>query len=61
MQLDIYESYNKMLRQIHSEGHQSMLSEQSDRLKEVIAERTKYLNHTEGESLSTDDMQDIYI
>jgi hypothetical protein len=61
MQLDIYESYNKMLRQIHYEGHQSMLTEQDGRLKEVIAERTKYLNYTEGESLSTDDMQDIYI
>ena len=29
-------------------------------MEEVIEERTKYLNHTEGESLSIDDIQDIY-
>ena len=29
-------------------------------MQEVMAERTKYLNAAEGESLSTDDMQDIY-
>ena len=30
-------------------------------MQEVIAERTKYLNVDEGESLSIDDLQDIHI
>ena len=29
-------------------------------MAEVMAERSQYLNRAEGESLSTDDMQDIY-
>lgn len=60
MQLDIYENYNKMLRVLHSEGHAARQTELNDRLQEVAAERTKYLNHEEGESLSVDDMQDVY-
>ena len=30
------------------------------RMAEVVEERSKYLNSDEGESLSIDDMQDIY-
>ena len=60
MQLDIYEEYNKMLRVLHSEAHAARKTELDERLAEVSAERTKYLNHEEGESLSVDDMQDVY-
>jgi len=61
MQLDIYNSYNKMLRQLHDEGHVARVAETEDRIKEIVAERTQYLNAAEGESLTTDDMQDVYI
>ena len=50
-----------MLRVMHSEAHQSRISETEARIEEIKAERTKLLNHAEGESLSTDDYQDIYI
>lgn len=30
-------------------------------MDEIIADRTKLLNEKEGESLTIDDMQDIYI
>lgn len=33
----------------------------SDRMDEVIEDRTSLLNHKEGESLSVDDISDIYI
>lgn len=60
MQLDIYENYNKMLRVLHSEAANARKTELNERLQEVAAEKTKYLNHEEGESLSVDDMQDVY-
>jgi len=61
MQLDIYNSYNKMLRQLNDEGHVARVAETEARIEEIVQERTKYLNASEGESLSTDDMQDVYI
>ena len=61
MQLEIYDDYNRMLRVLNSEEHAARKAETKARLEEVMAERTKYLNHAEGESLSTDDYQDIYI
>ena len=60
MQLDIYDHYNRMLRLAHSEGHQQRAADTRARMQEVMAERTQMLNSAEGESLSTDDMQDIY-
>ena len=60
MQLDIYDSYNRMLRIAHSDGHQQRHDQTKARMQEVMAERQKYLNTNEGESLSIDDMQDIY-
>ena len=60
MQLDIYDHYNQMLRVLHDQGHQDRFAETDARMEEVMAERTKMLNSEEGESLSTDDYQDIY-
>ena len=60
MQLDIYDNYNQMLRVLHDQGHQQRQEETAARMEEVKAERTKYLNHKEGESLSIDDLQDVY-
>ena len=61
MQLDIYTSYNKMLRQLHDQGHNDRCDELKGRIGEISAEREKYLNTAEGESLGIDDFQDIYI
>jgi len=55
MQLDIYGSYNKMLRRLHDKGHNDRTDELRERMAEISAEREKYLNTAEGESLSTDD------
>ena len=60
MQLDIYDQYNQMLRVLNSEAHQAREAETVARMAEVKAERTKFLNSDEGESLSIDDLQDIY-
>ena len=56
MQLDVYDTYNKMLRVAHSDGHNQRAEETRNRMGEVIEERKKYLNSSEGESLSTDDI-----
>jgi hypothetical protein len=61
MQLDIYENYNRFLRVAHSEGHQQRMNDTRDRIDELREQRTQLLNHTEGESLSIDDLSDIYI
>mmetsp|Transcript_32902 Transcript_32902/g.50312 ORF Transcript_32902/g.50312 Transcript_32902/m.50312 type:complete len:84 (+) Transcript_32902:431-682(+) len=46
---------------MNSESHNAREAEFDERLAEVKAERTKYLNSSEGESLSLEDEQDIYI
>ena len=61
MQLDIYDNYNQMLRVLHDQGHKQRIEDSAARMEEVKAERTKMLNSEEGESLSIDDLQDIYI
>ena len=61
VQLSTYDTYNYFLRCAHSEAHDARHEETHTRIQELAAERTKYLNHTEGESLSIDDWQDIYI
>ena len=61
IQLHTYDSYNYFLRNAHSEAHNARHEETHNRIQELAAQRTKYLNHTEGESLSIDDWQDIYI
>lgn len=60
MQLDIYDTYNRFLRVANSDAHQQRKADTNARYNEIIEERTKYLNHGEGESLTTDDKQDIW-
>ena len=60
MQLDIYQSYNQMLRNMHSEAENARIAHTEQRIKEEIEEKTKQLNHAEGESISMDDYQEIY-
>ena len=49
-----------MLRVLNSEAHQARETATVARMAEVKAERTQFLNSEEGESLSIDDLQDIY-
>ena len=37
------------------------MTETRERMDEIKEQRTQLLNHTEGESLSIDDLSDIYI
>ena len=46
---------------MNSEAHQQRQQSLKERFDEVREERTKYLNYKEGESLSIDDLQDVYI
>ena len=50
-----------MLRVMNDESHQQRGATTQARIEEIVEERTKYLNNQEGESLSLDDMQDVYI
>ena len=61
MQLDIYDSYNQMLRVMHSDAHQARLAATKEALEVACEERTKLLNHEEGETLSIDDTEAIWI
>jgi len=61
MQLEVYNDYNMYLRNLHSESNQGMKAQLDARVIELQAEKSKYLNTDEGESLSMDDFQDIYI
>ena len=45
-----------MLRVNADEGHVQRAANTDARIEEIVAERTKYLNSEEGESLSLDDM-----
>ena len=49
-----------MLRVLHDKGHAAREEEMATRVAEIKAEREKYLNTEEGESLNMDDMADIY-
>lgn len=61
LQLSFYEEYNRFLRNVHNKQYREDLSAQGERIEEALADRTAQLNQTEGESLSFDDYQDIYI
>ena len=57
----MYEEYNKFLRSVHDKGEQEWRQHIDDRMGQIAEERTALLNHREGESLSYDDMSDIYM
>ena len=61
MQLDIYDSYNQMLRVMHSDAHQGRFAETKEAFEAACADRTALLNHAEGETLSVDDKEAIWI
>ncbi len=61
LQLAIYEEHNQFLRQIHDEKEGETMAAINDRLQEVQQQREAALATEEGESLSTEDLSDIYI
>lgn len=61
LQLYAYEEYNKFLRTAHSKEEMGQMTAVGDRMGEVMDSRQALLNTKEGESLSIDDIQDIYI
>ncbi len=60
LQLHVYEEYNKFLRAAHSKENQEEMKAIDSRMDEVIADRSRLLNTNEGESLSIDDISDVY-
>ena len=61
LQLSVYEEYNKFLRAAHSKENQEGLKAIGDRMGEVMDDRSRLLNTKEGESLSIDDISDVYM
>ena len=61
LQLSVYEEYNKFLRSAHSKDNQEGLKAVGDRMGEVMDDRSRLLNTKEGESLSIDDISDVYM
>ena len=50
-----------MLRVAHSEAHQKREFDTNARMEELREQKLQLLNHEEGETLSIDDDQEIYI
>ena len=61
LQLYVYEEYNKFLRAAHSKQEQENLKAVGDRMKQVMDDRSLLLNTKEGESLSIEDISDVYM
>ncbi len=61
LQLSVYEEYNRFLRTAHNKDNQEGLKAIGDRMGEVMDDRSRLLNTKEGESLSIDDISDVYM
>lgn len=61
LQLEAYEVYNRFLRDMHNKDYRESGVALGDRLGQVMDERQSILNSNEGERLSLDDFQDIYV
>ena len=61
LQLYVYEEYNKFLRTAHNKDEQENLKYINDRMSQVMEDRSKIINTKEGESLSIDDISDVYM
>jgi succinate dehydrogenase/fumarate reductase flavoprotein subunit len=57
----VYEEYNKFLRTAHNKDEQENLKYINDRMGQVMEDRSKIINTKEGESLSIDDISDVYM
>ena len=61
IQLSVYDEYNKFLRLQSSEAAQARKTEFEENLQIAIDDKKKQLNVAEGESISFDELEDIYI
>ena len=61
LQLSNYDKYNEFLRMLNSKEFAEHTSELVERLKEVKKHREQSIDKKEGESLSLEDLTDIYI
>jgi hypothetical protein len=61
MQLQVYDEYNHFLQNLHDKTAAEAAEEDVARMQEVSEEKMSSLNTAEGESLSTEDISDIYM
>lgn len=61
LQLSVYEEYNRFLRNAHSKSHLEQMKNFETRMNEIIDDKEKLINTKEGETLSADDLSDIYM
>ena len=61
LQLSIYEEHNKFVRGLHDEKEIEQFGRLRDRVDELKAERESNLASNEGETLTIDDIGDIYM
>ena len=61
IQLAAYEEYNKFLASIHNVNEAQNDAALAAEFSDVATKRLAKLNTKEGESLSIDDLQDIYM
>lgn len=61
LQLFVYEEYNKFLRTAHNKQTHEEYKAIDDRMSQVMDDRSSLLKTKEGESLSIDDISDVYM
>ena len=61
LQLSAYQEYNRFLADLHNKTEAERAEDLGNRFDSVVSERSALLNEAEGESLSIDDLSDIYM
>ena len=61
MQLQAYEEYNRFLRRLHDQSEVEAQEDLGERFDQLASQREATLNQQEGESLSIEDLSDVYI
>ena len=57
----MYEEYNNFLKKMHSKEEAEQTENFQARYTEALDKRSKMLNESEGESLTLEEMSEIYI
>ena len=60
LQLAAYDEYNRFLQDLHDKATNEREDAMGEAFEAAVAEREALLNKAEGESLSIDDLSDIY-
>ena len=61
LQLEAYTAYNNYLANLHDKKESETSEDMAARIIEIAEERSSMLNQAEGESLSLDDVSEIYM